>query len=231
MTTFGLVHGASHGAWCWERLAPELEARGARAVAVDLPCADPAAGAIRYAEVVAEALAAVEGKLVLVGHSLGGVVIPLVAELRPVARLVYVAAFLPQPGRSVAQQLATESVFVAGFGAGLVRNEDGSSSWRPEAALETLYHDCDPEVTRRAVARLRPQAPTPLKEPCPLAALPAVPSAYVLCRDDRVVDRAWARRAVPERLGVEPRELPGGHCPLLARPAELAAVLIATVSA
>jgi pimeloyl-ACP methyl ester carboxylesterase len=44
MATFGLVHGSWHGAWCWERLVPELEARGHRAVAVDLPAEDPAAG-------------------------------------------------------------------------------------------------------------------------------------------------------------------------------------------
>jgi len=44
MATFGLVHGSWHGGWCWERLIPELEARGHRAVAVDLPAEDPAAG-------------------------------------------------------------------------------------------------------------------------------------------------------------------------------------------
>jgi len=50
MATFGLVHGSWHGAWCWERLVPELEARGHRAVAVDLPAEDPAAGLTRHAE-------------------------------------------------------------------------------------------------------------------------------------------------------------------------------------
>ena len=49
MATFGLVHGSWHGAWCWERLVPELEARGHRAVAVDLPAEDPAAGLTRHA--------------------------------------------------------------------------------------------------------------------------------------------------------------------------------------
>ena len=43
MTTFALVHGAWHGAWCWEPVMAELERRGHRAVAVDLPCDDPAA--------------------------------------------------------------------------------------------------------------------------------------------------------------------------------------------
>lgn len=44
MATFGLVHGAYHGGWCWERLTPELESRGHRTLTVDLPNEDPDAG-------------------------------------------------------------------------------------------------------------------------------------------------------------------------------------------
>jgi len=42
MVTFGLVHGAYHGAWCWEKLSLELEHRGHQVLAVDLPAEDPA---------------------------------------------------------------------------------------------------------------------------------------------------------------------------------------------
>src|SRR3974377_1686184 len=45
MTTFGLVHGAFHGSWCWERLTPELERLGHRVLTVDLPSEEPRAGA------------------------------------------------------------------------------------------------------------------------------------------------------------------------------------------
>jgi len=51
MATFVLIPGAWHGAWCWDRLVPELEDRGHSAVAVDLPCDDKAAGFERYVEV------------------------------------------------------------------------------------------------------------------------------------------------------------------------------------
>jgi len=37
MTTFVLVHGASHGSWCWDKVVPLLEAQGHDVVAVDLP--------------------------------------------------------------------------------------------------------------------------------------------------------------------------------------------------
>ena len=75
MTTFCLVHGAWHGGWCFERLAPELEARGGRVVAPDLPCEDVEAGVSAYADVVDAALGDAED-VVLVGHSLGGLVDP-----------------------------------------------------------------------------------------------------------------------------------------------------------
>src|SRR6266581_2547268 len=57
MTTFGLVHGAYHGSWCWERLASELERLGHRVLTVDLPSDEPLAGAAEYAAVAATAFA------------------------------------------------------------------------------------------------------------------------------------------------------------------------------
>jgi pimeloyl-ACP methyl ester carboxylesterase len=93
VSTFALVHGACHGAWCWERLTPELEGRGHRVVAVDLPTEGRSAGNVRYAEIVAESLSGLEDDVVVVGHSLAGLTIPLVAALRPVRRLVFLCAF------------------------------------------------------------------------------------------------------------------------------------------
>jgi hypothetical protein len=83
MSTFGLVHGGGFGAACWERVILELEARGHRAATVDPAPEDQAAGAARCAEVVLRAFAAVDD-LVLVGYSLAGLIIPLVASQCPV---------------------------------------------------------------------------------------------------------------------------------------------------
>jgi pimeloyl-ACP methyl ester carboxylesterase len=228
MTTFGLVHGAWHGAWCWERLVPELAARGHRAVAVELPCADPAAGAARYAEVVDAALPATDD-LVLVGHSLGGVTIPLVAARRPVRALVFLCAAVPLFGRSLEDQVAAEpDIYAPGYAAhpGRLTHPDGSTSWRDAAsAREVFYHDCPPGAADRAFARLRRQAAAPRREPCPLTAWPAVRRVSIVCGEDRAISPAWARRAARERLGVEPLELPGSHSPFLSRPAALAALL------
>ena len=48
----------------------------------------------------------------------------------------------------------------------------------------------------------------------------------IVCTDDQIIGIDWARRWIPELLGVTPVELPGGHSPFLSRPAELAAALV-----
>lgn len=225
MAVIALVPGAAHGAWCFERLARELRALGHDPIAVELPCDDVDAGAVRYAAVVAEATAHVPGPVVVVGHSLAGITIPLVPRLRPVERLVYLAAVLPLPGRTLADQYADDPQTMPGFGDEALVDGRGRTVWPAEPAARWFYDDCEPGDAAWAAARLRPQAVAPRREPCPLDAFPDVPSHYVLCRGDRVVSPEWSRRAAPERLGVRPIELDGGHSPFLTRPRELARLL------
>jgi hypothetical protein len=59
---------------------------------------------------------------------------------------------------------------------------------------------------------------------------PAVPTRYLLCRDDRFFPADWAREHVRERLGIVPDELDSGHAPYLARPEALAAYLHAAAA-
>lgn len=227
MTTFVLVHGAWHGAWCWERLVPELEQRGHAALAVDLPVDDAAAGLAEYATVVEQELPA--GEVVLVGHSLGATVIPLVAAARPVSQLVFLCPVLRRPGSSLADQAALDAdVSSWDLGAGRTFYDDESSAWTAaDAAIAAFYQDCDPETARWAASRLRRQYWRYWEEPNPLAAWPDVERRAIVCQDDRLVDIGWARRTLPAELGVTPAELPGGHSPFLSRPAALAETLIA----
>lgn len=221
-----LVHGSYHGAWCWDLLVPELERRGHRTVAVDLPTADPGAGAAEYANVV---IAAIESgsEPVLVGHSMGELVIPLVAAARPVRRLVFLAAMLPSPGKSTNDQRKAEPID------GLIPpttaewSDLGDDVWMvgPNTATELFFHDAPPDIAAWATARLRPQSYRVMNELTPLAAWPKVESDYIVCRDDRALNPAWGRTAAHERLGIEAAEIDGSHSPFLTRPAELAELI------
>ncbi|HKI75494.1 MAG TPA: alpha/beta fold hydrolase, partial [Pseudomonadales bacterium] len=99
MSHFVLIHGAWHGGWCWNKVIPFLEERGHTVAAPDLPLEQP------FEAYVDTALAAIDeasGPVILVGHSLGGVVITQVAERVPqkIERLVYVTAFAFNPDGS-----------------------------------------------------------------------------------------------------------------------------------
>ena len=229
MTAFALVHGAWLGAWIWEHVASESEARGHRVVVMDLPCEDATATFEAYAEVVVRALEAEAlEEVVVVGHSLAGLTIPLVAARQAVSRLIYLCALAPIPGRSLVEQLGIEpDTLRPGYEAGLSEPDDQSRTrWLDAgAARSVLYADCDEGDARAAFERLRPQARAPYAHPCPLDAFPSTPRTYVVCSEDRLVNPDRARRVAYERLHAELVELPGSHSPFLSRPGELADVL------
>ena len=221
-----LVHGSYHGAWCWDFLTPELERLGHRVITMDLPISDPALGAADYAKAIDDALDP-DSEPVLVGHSMAGLVIPLVAARRPIRRLVFLAAFLASPGKSASDQLAAEPIDGRVTPKTAEWTDLGNDVWMvgPNTATEIFFHDAPAAVARWATQRLRPQAYRVLTETTPLAAWPDVESRSIVCRDDRAINPDWVRAAARDRLGVDAIELAGGHSPFMTRPAELAQVL------
>jgi pimeloyl-ACP methyl ester carboxylesterase len=226
MTTLALVHGAYHGAWCWDRVIPLLTARGMDVVAPELPCEDPAAGIAEYAAIVEAAL---DGRddVVIVGHSLGGLTIPVVASHRPIRRMVFLCSVPTGPGPAVAGAMA-EMVTEEFLTAPRFTNDQGVELLSNQACRQLFFDDCSDADADWAIAHLRPQAARPTSEPSPLTAWPNVAQSVVLAADDRCVRQSWAVPAARQRLGDnEPVILPGSHSPLLARPAQLADVLAA----
>lgn len=221
-----LLHGAFHGPWCWDLLTPVLQRLGHHVVAIDLPIADASAGAAEYTEVALRAIGPSREPTVIVAHSLSGLVAPLVAARRPVARLVFLAAILPIPGMSADHQRSNEpwatyspsTVEVMDLGDHLLRIG-------PNTAKELFFPDVSRDLADRAVRLLRPQGTRILDEVTPLAAWPDVLASYIVCRDDRSVDADWGRQAARRRLGIEPVEVDGGHSPFLSRPEELGRVI------
>jgi pimeloyl-ACP methyl ester carboxylesterase len=229
MTTFGLIHGAWHGAWCWEPLIPELERRGHRAVAVDLPCDDPAATTMDNAKLVADSLADAGDDVVVVGHSLGGITAVILPLLRPVRKVVMLAALVPRPGRSLGDVMGSEPETTTEEFNALPRNvgEGGAVWWDPDIAAPFFYRACDPATARWAAARLRPQVWTTSREPCPLEKWPDCEFASIICTDDELLSPSWSRRIARDVLNTEPIKLPGGHFPMLSIPTQLADALTA----
>jgi pimeloyl-ACP methyl ester carboxylesterase len=208
VATYVLIHGAGDVGWYWHLVVPELRARGHDAVAPNLPCDDDSAGLSDYADTVIGAIGD-RPELVLVAQSFGAFTAPLVCERVPVELLVLIAGLVPSPGEAPRD-------WWANTGYEPVRGE-----WSGDTRA-TFYHDVSPTLAAEAMRRARRQSDTPTAETWPLDAWPAVPTRFLLCRNDRLLPADFLRRVVRERLGIEPDEIDGGHCVALSRPKELA---------
>ena len=226
MATFVLVHGAWHGAWCWERLVPELAARGHDSLAVDLPIHDATATFEDYASVVVDAAAHLTEDVVVVGHSLGAMTAVLVAARRPALATVLLCGLTPNlNGHPWDDAPAAE---LPGALDALQLTDDGSTYWSDTAAAtRAFFGGCSAEDAAWACAQLRPMNVNGLwASPYPLTAWPETRLAAVCCTDDAVITPEFARVTCKERLGIDAVEIPGDHSPFLADPARLAAVLV-----
>jgi hypothetical protein len=187
-------------------------------VAPDLPSDDDAAGLAEYAAAVVAAIANRQD-LILVAQSMAGFTAPIVCSRLPVDLLILVAAMVPLPNGSPGDWWENTGYTDAR------RESDARLGLPIDGAFDPLtifFHDVPDEVTAEAVRRgERRQSDTPFLQPWPLAAWPDVPTAFVLCRQDRFFPAAFMRRVVKERLDITPDEMESGHLPALAHPAEL----------
>ncbi len=215
MTTYVLIHGAASDSWYWHLLNAELRTRGHDVVAPDLPCDDDSAGLSEYADAVIDAIGD-RADLVMVAQSFGGFTAPLVCERVPVDLLVLLTAMIPSPGESPGE-------WWTNTGWEQARHEQDKQDGRaPDDDTALFLHDVPPELAAEATKRGRDQSATPFLKPWPLQAWPAVPTRFLLCRDDRFFPAEFMRRVVEQRLGIPPDEIDGGHSIALSRPTELA---------
>jgi pimeloyl-ACP methyl ester carboxylesterase len=221
MATFVLIHGGGDVGWYWHLVVAELRRRGHDAVAPDLPCDDDAASLRDYADAVVDAIGD-RTDLVVVGQSYGGFTAPLVADRVPVDLLVLVAAMVPAPGETPAEWWENTGYRPA------VQEQaarDGGKTGSDDPFV-SFYHDVPRALAEEAVRRERSESDAAYHTPWPLDAWPAVPTRFVLCREDRFFPPDFMRRVVTERLAIEPDEIAAGHCVALSRPKELTDILV-----
>jgi pimeloyl-ACP methyl ester carboxylesterase len=228
---FILIHGAWHGGWCWWRVAERLRALGHEVETPDLPShgsdeTSPDGVTLdTYVDSISALVDEADAPPILVGHSMGGLVVSQLAEQRPdeIASTVYLAAILPSPGEE-----SLEPVASAELRASLRPSADGTViEFAPEGARDVFYARCSDEDIAFAIERLCPQSASVLSTAPELSRqrFGRVPSAYIECLEDRALP-VEGQREMHTRAGCR-RVFSIGtdHSPFFSRPDDLVEIL------
>jgi pimeloyl-ACP methyl ester carboxylesterase len=221
---FVLVHGGFHGAWCWDQVRPKLSLPS---VAVDLPgrgtrprTEEPVTIDQCVEAVIADADTAGLSKMVLVGHSMGGITITEVANRYPdrVAALVYVAALVLPPGKMVFDLYGLDQAPAVDDPAGVMPLLDESIAHQMFAA------DLSPEEFAPAHAQCVPE-PVGLFAATVSGYDSGVPATYIRCRRDGAVSVEVTDQMVERLQPVAVHDIDADHDIMLSQPDVMADLL------
>ena len=222
--TVVLVHGAFADGSSWEKVIPLLLAKGLNVVAVQNPLtslADDVAATKR-------ALDEQTGPVILVGHSWGGMVITEAGNDDKVAALVYVAAFAPDDGQTAEEQ---GKEYPTPHGVTNLRQDKAGFLW---LTAETTAKDFAPDLpAAQAKIMAVTQGPIAAKsfgEKIGAAAWKSKPSWFVVAKNDRMISPDY-EHAMAKKMKATTTTLPSSHVAMLARPNEVAAVILAAAAA
>ncbi|MGX9430922.1 MULTISPECIES: alpha/beta fold hydrolase [Bradyrhizobium] len=237
MSQFLLISGTFYGAWFWDKTIGALEKYGHQGRAIDLsgqgqdqtPLKNVTLAAM--VNTVVAALTELPGPVVLIGHSMAGMVISAAGDKAPelIKMLVYVCTFLPRDGESLLsierrnpKMIVPKSMtFDADQTVGTLMSEK---------ARELFYHECTDADVASACARPRPQALSAFENPIHLTAdrFGRISRVYVECTEDHALAIEMQRDMIAKSPPADVRSLPSSHSPFLSMPNELAAVLFRT---
>jgi pimeloyl-ACP methyl ester carboxylesterase len=211
-----LVHGAWHGAWCWDQVCQLLSDAGIPTLTVDLPFT----GYEDDVQAVEDVLDRSGTSTILLGHSYGGKVISKAAEGKEnVTNLVYLCALLLREGEKLDEEYHPSSIKIEVA-------KDLSCIVKPDAVLPAFYADVDEKIAKEAAGRLRPLPVTSFDAGVG-EAWRNIPTTYVICNRDAAIhpDR---QRQMAELAG-HTIEWRCGHSPFLSKP-RLVADLLSTLA-
>ncbi len=236
---FVLVHGSWHGAWCWEKVTPLLEQAGHRVIAPDLPGHGQDQTPIAtitldaYVDCVVDVLGTLQTPCILLGHSMAGIIISQVAENVPdkIARLVYLASFLPQNGESLLTLAKMQKPTKVTSPMRIV-SEQNAVYFPAESIRAFSYHGCDEQVFN-AVSPLFCVEPF-LPWVTPVQITPerygSVKRVYIECEQDQAIHLSSQQR-MNALSSCEVFRLNSDHSPFYSEPQGLVKILLKLTNA
>ena len=203
MKSILLVHGAWHGAWCWNLVEKELKNKGVDARSLNLPFT----GVNDDIASVSNVLEDIDNQVILLGHSYGGIVISSAAEAKDnVDQLIYLSAILLEPGESMQLDGSKIQIDV---------DENLMSEVKESSAIPAFYGDVDPKLAKASIELLRP-FPIVSGSQGIGEAWREKHSTYIVCQEDKAIppELQYVMAKKADRI----IEWQCGHSPFLSKP-------------
>jgi pimeloyl-ACP methyl ester carboxylesterase len=213
-----LVHGAFVDQTSWQPVADILAKKGYNVTLVENPLTSLAADV----DATRQALAKQKGKTVLVGHSWGGVVITQAGNDPKVSALVYVSAFAPDVGQSLAT-LAASGPATEGAAA-ILPDQKGNLYIDPKVFPLAVAADLPPKIAESLANSQLPLSNAAFETPVDTAAWRDKPTFYVITTKDKVI-APDAQKFFATRMHAQITEVAGSHASLVVHAKEVAAVI------
>lgn len=231
--TYVIVPGAWQGPYAWVTMKADLEKTGQTVVVIELPghgtdqTLPQNIDLSLYNQKVINTINSLPGKVILVGHSLGGIVISSVAEKIPakIERLVYIGAFLPKSGQSVFDLASTDANSI--LGQSLIPSQY-TLDLIPSKLIDIFIQDGTTDEKALVVNNYRAEPGRPFTDTVHLtqANYGSVPKSYIHTLQDHAVTIDLQNRMVAAAGLTSVLQINTGHCPFLVKPDSLTTLLL-----
>lgn len=233
--TYVLVHGAWQAPYVWEAVKTDLSKQGNKVIVVELPghgtdkTAPHTLNLDVYRDKVIEAITKVNEKVILVGHSMGGMVISAVAEKIPtkINRLVYIGAFLPINGQALVDLAFSDPN--SKLGPQLVPSADQLTIDVKRDSLTYLFINDGEQATKEKVLtnyKAEPAIPLANKVTLTNANFGSVEKVYIKTLQDVVVSPSLQDRMITAAGIKTVYQVNTSHSPFLSQPKSITDLLL-----
>lgn len=233
--TFVLVAGAWQGAWTWKDVGNKLERAGQNVIVVELPghgndnTVPQNVSMNAYRDRTVSAIEKVEDKVILVGHSMAGMVVTAVAEKIPsrIEKVIYIGAFIPANDQAILDLIATDS------------ESQLTPSIRPtedqllldvvrEKITDIFCQDGSVEVKKLVVDNFKPEPAIPFGDKVKVSSenFGKVSKHFIHTEFDKAIPYNFQKRMVSTAGSVTTHVVKTGHSPHLTHPNDITGLLL-----
>ena len=233
--TYVLVHGAWQAPYVWDDVKATLEKNGNKVIVVELPAhgadtTSPASVTINvYRDKVLNAINSANGKVILVGHSMGGMVVTAVAEAQPdrIEKLVYIGAFLPANGQSLLALASQDATSL--LGPNLIPSADHLTLDVNRSQIINIFcQDASADKQKEVLDNFRVEPAIPFTNNVSITAanFGKVNKYYIYTAQDHAISLDNQKKMVSAAGITQTFTLNSSHCPFLSMPDKVSDLLL-----